>query len=514
MSAAAAIEFEAISKRFGAVQANRAVSLAIARGSIHGIIGENGAGKSTLMSILYGFYQADSGVIKVNGQLQDIRRPADAMAAGIGMVHQHFMLVDELTVLENVMLGAEGGVLLDRARRSRAEQTLASLSAQHGLAVAPHARVGGLPVGVQQRVEILKALYRGARILILDEPSGVLTPQEADALFAVLSSLRRQGVTILLITHKLREVLAVTDTVSVMRQGEVAATLPTAQANAQMLADRMVGRPVALALHKPIVSAGAPVLQVDGLVVAGAAKNAVDGITFAVRSGEIVGIAGVAGNGQSELLETLAGMRPVTGGCFRLGDVAVTPEQPKTATQMRALGVAHVPEDRQKRGLVGAFSAAESAVLGYHDDKRWNGFLRMHRGDIHAHCEALMHDLEVRPTDPQLATHGFSGGNQQKLLVARELAREPRLLLAGQPTRGVDIGAIELIHARLLAMRARGVAIVLVSVELDEIRALADRIFVMSEGRFTGSLRGGEADEHRLGLMMADASTATLQSSP
>jgi general nucleoside transport system ATP-binding protein len=500
-----AVELRHIDKRFGAVHASRDVSLSIAPGSIIGIVGENGAGKSTLMSILYGFYQADSGEILIDGKPVVVASPADAIALGIGMVHQHFVLVDTFTVLENIMLGAEGGGLLRRgATAARAE--VRRLERDYGLRVDPDAMVANLSVGALQRVEILKALYRRARILILDEPTGVLTPQETDQLFRILSALRSNGTTIILVTHKLREIMAVTDEVYVMRAGAVVAHRQTAETDAAELAELMVGRKVRLTVDKGRGRLGAVVLFAEGLTLRderGVAR--VDNAGFCIRAGEIVAIAGVSGNGQSEMLELLAGIRPPTAGRFTVSGRVISPETPSSPAEMRAIGVAHIPEDRQRSGLVSAFAANESAILGYQRDRRYSRWLLLIKRKLVRHCEALMERFDVRPHAPMLRSANFSGGNQQKLIVARELDREPRVLLIGQPTRGVDIGAIEFIHRQLLQRRDAGCAILLVSVELDEVMALADRILVMCDGRVVGELSAEEADERKLGLLMANA---------
>ncbi len=498
-----AVELIGIDKRFGAVHANRNVSLEISAGSIHGIVGENGAGKSTLMSILYGYYQPDAGEIRVAGRPTRIRSAQDAIAAGIGMVHQHFMLVDDFTVLENVVLGVERGPLLERGMAA-ARAALADLARAYGLTVDLDARIRDIPVGLQQRVEILKALYRGAEILILDEPTGVLTPQEADQLFRMLRVLREQGKTVILITHKLREIMAVTDRVTVMRAGVIVDTVDTAATSREHLAEMMVGRKVLLQVDKPPALPGPVVLAVGNLsVVGGAGVPRVKDVSFTVSGGEIVGIAGVTGNGQSELLEALAGMRPYAGDVRLRGKPLVLPAGRERAAALRRAGVGHVPEDRQREGLVGTFVASESAILGYHDDSAYNGAILMQRGRIVQRCRDEMQAFDVRPPNPALRTASFSGGNQQKRVWAREIARDPDLLLVGQPTRGVDIGAIEFIHRRLVALRSAGKAILLVSVELDEILSLADRILVMFDGRIVGEMPRAEATEARLGLLMA-----------
>ena len=496
------------------------MSLEVAKGSIHGIVGENGAGKSTLMSILYGFYRADAGTIEVDGRAVEIASPAAAIAAGIGMVHQHFMLVEPLTVLENVLLGAEQGALLRGGlRRARAELT--RLEREYGLEVEVDARVADLPVGLQQRVEILKALYRGAETLILDEPTGVLTPQEADELFRILAALKEQGRTMILITHKLREIMAITDRVTVMRRGEVVANVATADTSREHLAELMVGRKVLLRVEKQPAQPGAALLQADHLDYTDAAGvRRVRDLSLTVRRGEIVGIAGVAGNGQSELLALLAGIAEPAAGALTVNGTllcaagaaanaspANAPIAPVTADarRMRRAGMGHVPEDRQRMGLVTSFAACESSILGYHDDRAYNGPLLMHRRRIIASSQRQMDEFDVRPADPLLRCDGFSGGNQQKIIVARELDRDPDVLLIGQPTRGLDIGAIEFIHRRLIALRDQGMGILLVSVELDEIMSLSDRILVMFDGAIAGEVAGAEATEQTLGALMAGA---------
>ncbi len=506
-----AIELAGIDKSFGAVHANRSVDLAVMPGSIHGIVGENGAGKSTLMSILYGFYEADAGEIRIGGKPVSIRSPADAIGHGIGMVHQHFMLVEPLTVLENVMLGAEGGALLKGgAGKARAELT--RLSEAYGLAIDPDAVVGDLSVGLQQRVEILKALYRGAEILILDEPTAVLTPPEADALFALLAQLKAQGRTVIFITHKLREIMAITDRVSVMRRGEMVATLPTADTSPPALAELMVGRRVLLRVEKAPRAPGPPVLEAVGLDVVDAhGVKRLSDVSLTVHAGEIVGIAGVAGNGQSELLEVLAGLVQPSRGAIKVGGDLLPPHRRHPA-RLRELGLLHVPEDRLRMGLVPSFPAFESAALGFTGDPAFArkaplGAL-FDRDAMVGHARALMDGFDVRPPDPWLRSSKFSGGNQQKLVLAREIERRPKVLLVGQPTRGVDIGAIEFIHRRLIALRDAGVGILLVSVELDEIMGLSDRILAMCGGRITGERRADATDAQDLGLLMGGVSEA------
>ena len=509
-SAPPALELVDIDKWFGPVRANHKVSLSVESGMIHGIVGENGAGKSTLMSIVYGYYQADAGTIRVHGRQVSVTSPQDAIRHGIGMVHQHFMLVDTFTVLENVVLGVEGGAFLERSL-AEAREKLSRLERDYGLVVDLDAMVGDLPVGLQQRVEILKALYRGADILVLDEPTGVLTPQEVDNLFRILRTLREQGKTIILITHKLREIMALTDVVTVIRRGETVAHFKTAETSKEELAEMMVGRSVLLRVDKSPARPGPTLLEVENLsIVDGLGVERVRDVSFEVRAGEIVGIAGVAGNGQSELLEALAGIRSIEAGRIRLkGEDLSRAGAAPGAKAIRRLGLGHVPEDRRRMGLVVSFEACESAILGYHEDPKYTGPLLMKRPAIVDDVTRQMDSFDVRPSNARLKTANFSGGNQQKIVLAREMDRSPDVLLVGQPTRGVDIGAVEFIHLRLIAMRDAGKAILLVSVELEEIMSLADRIIVMFDGEIVGEMSQAEATEPALGLMMAGVSQAT-----
>jgi ABC-type uncharacterized transport system ATPase subunit len=502
-----AIELIGIDKSFGPVRANKDVNLRVERGRIHGIVGENGAGKSTLMSILYGFYEADAGQILVNGAPVRIRSSREAISHGIGMVHQHFMLVSTLSVLENVMLGAEGGPLLKRgAAAVRAK--LAHFAKEYALEVDPNAIVGELSVGLQQRVEILKALVRGAEILVLDEPTAVLTPSEADQLFEMLRVLKSQNKTIIFITHKLREIMSLTDRVSVMRRGEMVATFETAQTSPPELADAMVGRKVILKVEKPPAHPGAVVLEARRLSVKDdRGVTRLEDVSFSLRAGEILGVAGVAGNGQSELLEAIAGIRPLAGGDIWLNGAAL-PASERDPRAMRHLGVGHVPEDRHRVGLIMPFEACESAMLGFQDEKVYGAGLLFDRRSIVADEAAKMEAYDIRPRAPRLKTANFSGGNQQKIVLAREIERNPAVILVGQPTRGVDIGAIEFIHKRIVALRDAGKAVLLVSVELDEIFALADRILVLCGGRVTGERLPEETNAQDLGLLMAGVEQA------
>lgn len=497
-----AIELKGIDKSFGLVHANRNINLKVRKGTIHGIIGENGAGKSTLMSILYGFYQADHGDILIDGKKVSIRDPNAAIAAGIGMVHQHFMLVENFTVLENIMLGAEESQILN-AGITKARAELKRLEQEYALEVDPDAVIEELPVGIQQRVEILKALYRKADILILDEPTGVLTPAEADHLFRILEQLKAEGKTVLLITHKLREIMAITDEVSVMRRGEMVATRTTQETSVEELAELMVGRRVLLRVEKGEAKPSDVKLSVKNLTVRDSrGVTMVDNVSFDIRAGEIVGIAGVAGNGQSELLEAISGIRRAASGTVLLNGSGIDVTGHADPAELRKRGLAHVPEDRHHVGLVLKFEESENAILGYHDDPKYRKGLLLDIEAIRADAEEKIAAYDIRPPNARLKTANFSGGNQQKVVLAREMERNPDVLIIGQPTRGVDVGAIEFIHKRIIEMRDQGKAVLLVSVELDEIRALSDRILVMFAGRIVGE-RTPDASEGELGLLMA-----------
>ncbi|RFB81346.1 ABC transporter ATP-binding protein [Methylovirgula sp. 4M-Z18] len=509
-----ALELVNIDKSFGPVHANKQVNLKVSAGSIHGIIGENGAGKSTLMSIIYGFYEADAGDILVSDKSVRIRSSREAIALGIGMVHQHFMLVEPMTVLENVMLGAEGGAFL-AGGKTALRKKLAELAKVYGLAVDPDAKIADLSVGLRQRVEIIKALVRGAQILILDEPTAVLTPAEADQLFAMLAVLRKEGKTVILITHKLREIMAITDRVSVMRRGEMIAHFETAQTNKAELASAMVGRPVLLKVEKRPAEPGVVLLEAKNLVVRDAlGVPRLDDVSFTLRAGEIVGVAGVSGNGQSELLQALAGIAPLSSGAIFLTSARSKKNDPTRVVgmhevtgfkpdDMRRLGLMHVPEDRHAMGLVLAFEEYENSILGYHDAPEYarGPFLDLAR--IRQDAKEKIEHYNIQPPNHRLKTANFSGGNQQKIVLAREIERDPTVLIVGQPTRGVDIGAIEFIHKRLIALRDEGKAILVVSVELDEIMSLADRVLVMCGGRITGERDANATNADDLGLLMA-----------
>ena len=503
VSAAPAIELVGISKSFGPVQANKNISIRVMPGTIHGIIGENGAGKSTLMSILYGFYKADKGEVFIAGHQTQIPDSQAAIAAGIGMVFQHFKLVPNFSVLENIILGAEDGAML-RPSLAKARESLLSLARDYEMNVDPDAIVEELSVGHQQRVEILKALYRQANILILDEPTGVLTPSEADQLFRILKRLRDEGKTIILITHKLREIMEITDTVSVMRRGEMTATVKTADTNPEKLAELMVGRKVLLRIDKSAAKPSKEMLHVKDLQVTDeAGVLRLKGVSFNIRAGEILGIAGVAGNGQSELLEVLGGYRTAQGQILVNGAPIDITGQNADGQSRRKYGIAHVPEDRQREGLIMDFAAWENIAFGYHTDKKYQSGIFMNNAAIKQDASEKMQRFDVRPPNHNLRAKSFSGGNQQKLVLAREIERDPDILLVGQPTRGVDIGAIEFIHQQIMTLRERGKAILLVSVELEEIMSLSDRIAVMFDGQIMGERLPSETNEKELGLLMA-----------
>ncbi|HLG89962.1 MAG TPA: ABC transporter ATP-binding protein [Alphaproteobacteria bacterium] len=496
-----ALELIGIEKSFGSIHANRGVSIAFERGSIHGVIGENGAGKSTLMSIAYGLLRPDSGTIKRDGRAVEITGPEVAIAMGIAMVHQHFMLVDRLTVLENVVLGTEAVAGLSRTM-TRARDRLDAIARDYGLSLRCDVRVRDLPVAERQAVEILKALYRDSRILILDEPTSVLDAAQAERLFAILRKLRDDGRTAIFVSHKLAEIKALTDRVTVLRQGRVVAESATANAESKALAMLMVGRPVELGRIGPPSRAGAPMLEVRDLRVHDARGVCrVDGIDLVLRSGEVVAVAGVAGSGQSELLLALAGMLPIESGRIRWRSQPVRPAD-WTPSSIRRRGIAHVPIDPRRAGLVAEFTAADNAILGYHRDPpaARHGWLDYQR--IHQDCSALMAEFDVRPACPDAKVATLSGGNQQKLLIGREITRDPDLLLIGEPTQGVDIGAVASIRARLAAMRSRGKAVLLITSDIEQMQALADRILVMSAGRIIGEIGPEDSADEKLGMLM------------
>ena len=502
------IELRNITKRFGAVLANDHVSIKVVPGTIHAIVGENGAGKSTAMRIAYGFYTADSGEILINGQVREIRTPHDAIANGIGMVHQHFMLVEPMTVAENIVLGSEPGSAASLDLKKAADE-IRKLSAEFKLTVNPNATIEHLSVGQQQRVELLKALYRHAEILILDEPTAVLTPQEVEEFFTILRGMRQQGKTIVIITHKLSEVLAISDNVTVMRDGKVVGDVKTSDTNAADLARMMVGREVLLRVEKPDAKAGASVVGVNDLTITGRGNaKRVDHVSFEVHAGEIVGIAGVEGNGQTELIEALAGLVPgshISGSIkFEGRDVTLLHARPR-----KELGIAHVPEDRHRRGLLLDFSLAENTILGVHYRKPAvsAGGILLDQRAIQKRTEQVIRDFDVRPPNAALPARALSGGNQQKLIIGREFELPPKLLLVSQPTRGVDIGAIEFIHRKIVEMRDAGCAVLLVSAELEEVTALSDRLLVIHNGQIVGEVDPKVTSNEEIGLMMTGGRT-------
>ncbi|HAY64961.1 MAG TPA: heme ABC transporter ATP-binding protein [Acidimicrobiaceae bacterium] len=489
-----------VSKRFPGVLANNQVSLQLERGRILALLGENGAGKSTLVNILFGMYRPDEGHVIIKGERVDLRGPDDAISRGIGMVHQHFQLVPPMRVVENIVLGAEpvlrGLVDLGEARRRVIE-----LSRRYGLEIDPDAVVEDLPVGMQQRVEILKALYRNADVLIMDEPTGVLTPQEADHLLGVLRELTQTGLGVVFITHKLREVLAVADDIVVLRNGEVVGQTTPAETSENGLAEMMVGRSVMLRVDKSVAEPGDVVLELEKLSVEDdRGQIALNEVSFEVREGEILGVAGVEGNGQRELVEAITGLRGLSSGLMKIGSDEFTSGSTR---QIAEKGVAHIPEDREKHGLIGVYSLEENSVLNRYHRKPFSlrGFLR--RDVIKRHAEGVVDEFDVRTPSTSVPASSLSGGNKQKLIVGREFSDDIDLLVAAQPTRGIDIGAIEFIHRRILDQRDKGTAVLLVSAELDEILGLSDRIAVLYDGELMDVLDAEDSNREKIGLLMA-----------
>lgn len=493
------LELRGITKRFGSLVANDQINLVVTPGQIHGLLGENGAGKSTLMNVLYGLYQPDEGEILLDDQPQRFTGPGDAMAAGIGMVHQHFMLIPVFTVAENVVLGNEpqgfGGTLDIAAARQRVRE----ISARFGFEIDPDAKIEDLPVGTQQRVEIVKALSRDAKVLVLDEPTAVLTPQETDELMEIMRQLAASGTSIIFITHKLREVKEVCDEITVIRQGRVVATVPP-ESELSQLASLMVGREVDLQLEKPAAKAGEVMLRAENLVVLDDRQQAaVNGVSLEVRAGEILGIAGVQGNGQTELAEALLALRSVKSGRVFVGEVDVTPAGVRSVLEA---GVGYIPEDRKKDGLVAEFTVAENLML---DGSFGEPFARGLALDLkfrERRAAELVSEYDIRTPSTENQVSKLSGGNQQKVVLARELSRQTRVLIASQPTRGVDVGSIEFIHEKLIQERSEGRAILLISSELDEIVALSDRIAVMYRGNIVAVVSPDTA-RATLGKLMA-----------
>ena len=497
------LEAKGITKHFPGVLANDHVDFDLHKGEIHALLGENGAGKTTLMNILYGLYLPDSGEIQVDGKPAVIHTPKDSITLGIGMVHQHFMLIPVFTVAENIMLGDEivrNKIVLDQkavAKRVR------DLSHQYGLEINPETLVSQLPVGVQQRVEIVKALYRNAHILILDEPTAVLTPQEADELFVIMHELTKRGVSIIFITHKLKEVLAVADRITVMRDGKVVGTAKPKETDEAKLASMMVGREVILKVDKDPAKPGNEILKVDGLKVHDIrGLEVVRDVSFHVLAGEVLGIAGVQGNGQTELVEALTGLRSMAGGKMWFSGKDMTGKPPRPITET---GMAHIPEDRQRHGLVLGYTVADNMVLNTYYLPPFGVHNMLRPAAIDANARKLIEDYDVRTPSPYVPVGKLSGGNQQKVIVARELSHPVKLLVANQPTRGLDVGSIEYIHKEIIVMRDRGVAVLLVSAELDEIMALSDRIAVMYRGQIVATVDAAKVTREQLGLWMAGA---------
>lgn len=492
------LELKNIKKSFGDCVANEDVSLTVQKATIHAIVGENGAGKSTVMKIVYGFYNADSGTISLDGNVVTIKNPKDAIALGIGMVHQHFMLVDTMTAAENIILGAEtgssGNLDLDKAN-----QDILQLSNDLRLGVDPKKRIEEMSVGQQQRVELLKALYRNADLLILDEPTAVLSPQEVEEFFSILRRMKEQGKTIIIITHKLDEVLAISDEVTVMRDGRSVGNVKTSETTAKDLARMIVGRDVLLRVDKTDAVPKEAVLEVSGLKVSGKSIEAVNGVSFSVRAGEIVGIAGIEGNGQTELIEALSGLIKTSSGTVKFLGKDITNQ---TARELKELGIAHIPEDRHKRGLLLHCDLSENSILGVHYRQPIAASGFMNTGVIAKRVSEIIERFDVRPPNADLQAKALSGGNQQKLIIGREFELDPKLLLVSQPTRGVDIGAIEFIHRKLIELRDSGSAVLLVSAELEEVTALADRLLVIREGKIVGEVDPKVTSVEEIGLLM------------
>lgn len=495
------LELRGITKRFPGVIANRDVSVTVEPGEIHALLGENGAGKTTLMNVLFGLYQPDEGEILIDGEAVTFHDPGDAIAAGIGMVHQHFMLVPVFTVTENVMLGVESvqGPLGQQLDRPAARKRILEISDAHNLRVDPDALVEDLPVGVRQRVEIIKTLYRQSNLLVLDEPTAVLTPQEDEELFEIMRSLQASGTAIVFITHKLNEAMEIADRITVLRAGQVVGTTTPEAATLESLAEMMVGRHVALVVDKEPAKPRDVVLDVEDLVVQDDRGHVtVDGLDLQVRAGEIVAIAGVQGNGQTELVEAVTGMRRPVAGRVRIGGQVVKLE-PRAVLEA---GVAHIPEDRLEEGCVPAFSIAENLVLNTYYREPFSNGIQLDRAAIQASAVGLVHDFDVRTPSVFNPVANLSGGNQQKVIVAREFSRSISLLVAAQPTRGLDVGSIEYIHRRIVEKRDEGAAVLIVSTELDEVFALADRIAVMYQGKIVDVLDPEVATPQQLGLLM------------
>lgn len=495
------VEFKGITKRFGNFTANQSIDLKIYEREIHALLGENGAGKTTLMNILYGLYLPTEGEVSVKGVPVNFHGPNDAIKAGIGMVHQHFMLVEEFTVLENIMLGLERTKRLGILDKKRARKEILALSDRYGLMIDPDAKVADISVGMQQRVEILKALYRGAEILILDEPTAVLTPQEINDMISIVQELSQQGKTIIIITHKLKEIKMLADNVTVIRKGEKIDTLRVADVSEAEMANLMVGRQLKDVVNPRDERRADLALSIKDLHVKDNRNlPKIKGLSLDLYKGEILGIAGIDGNGQSELIEAITGLRHIDSGTVRLLDHEITNQTPKKVIDS---GINTIPEDRQRRGLVLNFSVEENMVLKDFAKAPFSKGIRMNHKAIHDHAQVLAEEYDVRPRNTTQAAASLSGGNQQKVILAREISNDPEVLIAAQPTRGLDVGAIEYVHRFLLEQRARGKAVLLLSFELDEVMDLSDRIAVIHDGKIVAEMNAADASEKELGYLMA-----------
>lgn len=502
------IEMKGITKVFPGTIANDAIDFNLLNGETHVLLGENGAGKTTLMNVLYGLYQPEKGEIFIKGKKVKITSPSSAIKLGIGMVHQHFMLINNFSVAQNIILGREPrkGLAIDM---KKAVRDVEELSKRYGFSIDPNSLIQDISVGKQQKVEILKALFRGAEILILDEPTAVLTPQEIDELGIIIDNLKKEGKSVILITHKLKEVMKMSDRVTIIRRGKVTGILKTSETNIEQLAELMVGRKVNLTVQKKQASPGKNILEVKNLVAKDIrGLNAVNGVDLTVKEGEIFGIAGVDGNGQTELIEVLTGLRKPETGLISLSGKSIYGKSPRKVIDS---GVGHIPEDRHKRGLILKYSLYENVVLGTQHKKPFSNGIVMNYKAIKDHCNNLIEEFDIRTPNEDVMASSLSGGNQQKLVAAREIAKDPQLLIASQPTRGLDVGAIEYIHKRLVNERDEGKAVLLISLELDEILALSDRIGVMYDGKIVSVLDRKDATEQKLGILMAGGSLSSSE---
>ena len=500
-----AVEMINITKKFGDFTANKDINLDVKKGEIHALLGENGAGKSTLMNILYGLYTPTEGEIRINGEIKDIKDPNEAIKCGLGMVHQHFMLIEPFTVVENIILGMEPKTKLGQIDLKAARKNVMDISEKYGLKIDPDEKIENISVEMQQRVEILKALYRGADILIFDEPTAVLTPQEIDELINIIKGLSEQGKTIIIITHKLREIKAMANRCTIIRHGEKINTVDVSDVTEADLADMMVGRQVELKVEKKDQEPGDTTLKVENLVVKDIRNiNKVNGLNLELKSGEILGIAGVDGNGQSELLEALTGLRHIEEGNVYVKDINITNKKPK---EIQEVGLFNIPEDRQRRGLVLDFTIAENLILENFSDERFSKKGILKEKEINNFATELSEKFDIRPRDINYLAGDLSGGNQQKIIIAREITNDPEVLIAAQPTRGLDVGAIEYVHKFLVEQRNKGKAVLLISFELDEILKLSDKICVIYEGKIVKTMNRKDTDEREIGLLMAGGKT-------